>query len=365
MRIVEFGANVAAGYCGRLFSLSGAEVCRIDDAGVELTDAAARAQDIYLHSDKRRISLDYRHPAGRAVLDDLAATADVLVTDESPATLDALDWVSLGQANPRLVRVSITPFGLSGPYRDWSGWGPVLLAMGGYTELIGDPDREPLSLPGNFVEYQAGQYACIASSALLLKDDGQSHDVEISMLEVVLSLSQFTTVLWTCNHEVRSRHGNVWSNLHPVAMYPCRDGWFLVNVVPGFWPAFTKMLGREDLLTHPDFATNQARLKNRQALDDIIRERLSGYSMAEVTEMGQRQFRVPTGGAMSFADVLASDHLAARGYFRSVQLEAGGRVAVPGSAFRFVDGAGANDNPPREGHWQYPAANEADDARTA
>lgn len=355
LRVVELGNNVAASYCGRLFSQDGAEVIRIDTS-----DAFDRDLDIYLNTDKRRVSLDLSQSKAKDLLSDLVAQCDVFVCDLMPAELDRLEWLSLGPDNSRTVLVSVTPFGLTGPRRDWVGWGPLLLAMGGYTALIGDPGREPLSLPGHFVEYLSGQYAYVGASAELLANDGRRHVVEVSMLETVLSLSQFTTVMWTCNREVRTRHGNAWSNLHPIAMYPCKDGWFLVNVVPGFWPAFARMLGDESLETHPDFATNAARLANREKLDQLIVARLSGYTMEELMEMGQRQFRVPTGGALTFDDLLGSAHLEARGFFRNVDID-GVTVRVPRTAFHFVGEKAVTET----GVYQPSTAGEDDDARSA
>ncbi|MCB1684254.1 MAG: CoA transferase [Pseudomonadales bacterium] len=365
MRIVELGDNSAAGYCGRLFALAGHEVIRVDSMDAGPMDHSALALDIYLHSDKKRLTLNYQSPAGRQVLSDLIDHADVLVADLLPQDLDRLNWPVLGESNRKLIRASISPFGLSGPYRDWKGWGPVLLAMGGTTELIGDPGREPLSLPGNIVEYQAGQYAYIAICAHLLHSARGAHTIEVSLLETVLSPSQFTTVLWTCNGVIRTRYGNAWSNLHPIAMYPCRDGWFLVNVVPDFWPAFTRMLGREELMQDPRFATSQARVENRQALDSIIIERLADSTMAEITELGQRHFRVPTGGALTFPELLAHEHLTARQFFREVRLRGEGVLRVPGSAYRYVNPEGWADNPPSTGLWQARGNVEDGDARSA
>jgi formyl-CoA transferase len=359
MRILEFGDNIAAGYAGRLFALAGHEVIRVDRPARTFDHIADEALDRFLHTDKQRPGIDYTQPAGRQVLNDLANWADVVVTDVLPAVLDQLDWDSLGAANPTLVRVSITPFGLTGPYRDWSGPGPVLLAMAGLTHIIGDPDREPLSLPLHYAEYQSGQYAYVTAGALLLhrlrSGDGGRHVVDVSMLETVMSLSQFTTVMWTCSHEIRGRHGNRWANMHPIGMYRCSDGWFLVNVVPGFWQPFAHMLGRPDLLTDPRFSTNTVRLQHRDELDAIINERLGGFTMAELMELGQRQFRVPTGGAMTFAEILDSEHLAARGFFREVNGADGRIFRMPGSAFRTIGG-----DPQGPGYWRPPGSSPHD-----
>lgn len=346
LRVLEFGIGPAAGYCGRLFALWDAEVIRVDtaDGGHDVT-VRETAEDYYLHGGKKRVGLDYSNTAGRELLNQLAAQCDVLVTDESPSVLDELNWTSLGDANPTLIRVSITPFGLSGPYRNWQGPGPVLQAMGGYTYIVGDPDREPLTIPGNYVEYQAGQYAYVGAMTALLEGSSRSRLIEVSMLETVLSLSQFTTSMWTTNREIRGRHGNGWANLHPINLYPCKDGWFFVNIVPTFWKAFTQMLGRPGLLEDPRFARSADRVTNRAALDDIIVECLGDYTMDELLEMGQRQFRVPTGTLFSMADVLEHEHLHARSYFHLLEDEDGGRFQSPASPFRYVTDNGIRAHP--------------------
>lgn len=343
MRVLEFGDNKSAGYCGRLFALFGAEVIRVDlpassaaaDTG---TEQAALAQDIYLHMDKKRCTLDYRHADGVALLSQLAGECDIVVSDLLPAELHRLDWSSF----PGALRVSISPFGLSGPYRDWQGFGSILLAMGGYTYLTGDEDRAPLSLPINYAEYQAGQFAyaaALASHTFRGARDVPCRDIEVSMLETVLSLSQFTTVMWTCQNRIRSRHGNRFQNVHPVSLYTCKDGFVYINVVPNSWPALVAMIGDNSLLDDERFRLNSQREENYQELDEIITNAFAQYTMAELVELGQRKYRFPIGSAMTLPQVLDDHHLTARHYWREVDLPPGvvdKPIKSPGSAFRPV-----------------------------
>ncbi len=341
IRVLEFGEQVAAGYCGRLYAQWGAEVIRVDAPRVSDTaseDAATRALDIYLHAGKRRVGLDVSDAEGRALLDQLAAHCDLLLTDVSPTALEQLDWLSLGNAKKPAVKVSITPFGLSGPYRDWQADGAVILAMGGYTTLMGDPERAPLTLPGHYVEYQAGQYAYLVSLATFLHRDQerapQPRTIEVSMLETILSLSQFTTVMWSFQGRIRSRHGNDWESTHPLTMYPCADGWFAVCAVPTFWEAFTRMLGRPELLDDPRFADNDQRLRHRAELDAIVIETLGHLSMAELLDLGQRQYRVPTGSLCTMAQLLDDPHLQERFFWQTVTDAAGRQWQSAGAPFR-------------------------------
>jgi crotonobetainyl-CoA:carnitine CoA-transferase CaiB-like acyl-CoA transferase len=345
IRVLEYGENVAAAYCGRLYAQWGAEVIRIDAPQTSASDPAgapAMALDTYLHAGKRRLGLDVTEPEGRAVLDQLATHCDLLVTDVSPASLDHLDWLSLGDARKPSIKVSITPFGLHGPYRDWQAHGAIVLAMGGYTTLMGDPGRAPLTLPGQYVEYQAGQYAYLASLATLLQQQKEEamapgHIIEVSLLETVLSLSQFTTVMWTFQGQIRSRHGNDWQTTHPMTLYPCKDGWFAVSVVPPFWDAFTRMLDRPELRDDPRFATSDQRIMHRVELDAIVLETLGHLTMQELLALGQRQCRVPTGILSNVAQLLDDSHLHARFYWQMVVDGSGREWQSAGAAFRYCE----------------------------
>ena len=316
-RVLEIG-GLAAGYCGRLFVEAGADVVRVSwpTPGAWVSDAAL---DTFLHAGKRSVDgLD------TAVLADLAEASDVLVLDGTAAEvapyLDAA-------FEPRHARVAITPFGTTGPRSGWRATGATLLAMGGYTHLIGDPGREPLTLSGHYVEYQSGQHAFIAAMALLLEGQ-RGQDVDVSMWEVVLSLSQFTTVMYTCDGDIRERHGSAFGLLYPVNQFRCVDGWFHVNVVPQFWDAFVCMLDRPELAIDPQFVDNDARLENREALDTIIAAALGNLTRSEVLARGEAA-RVPTGIVLSLDELVGDPQLAARDFWRDRD-----RVRVPASPFR-------------------------------
>ncbi len=211
--------------------------------------------------------------------------------------------------------------------------------MGGYTALMGDPGRAPLTLPGCYVEYQSAQYAYTASLAVLRQraEDAASPSpiIDVSMLETLLSLSQFTTVMWTYRGEVRRRHGNDWQSTHPLTLYPCKDGWFGVSAVPAFWEAFTRMLGRPDLIDDPRFATNDDRLQHRAELDAIVAESVGQLTMAEILDEGQRQCRVPVGIMSNMAELLDDPHLRERWFWRSITDRSGRVLQALGAAFRY------------------------------
>ena len=297
MRVLELSDDEeAAAYCGKLLARWGADVVR-----VESPDRASpvEALDRYLNGGKRRVLLDRATSEGRERLDRLAAQSDVLITDVSPAQIDGLKLLDAGGAGAPRVRTSITPFGLSGPYRNWEATASTLLALGGYTCLSGDAGKTPLTVPGNYAYYQAGNYAYVATLAAHLRAEREPQappaTVEVSVLEALAALHQFTFVMYTHSGRVRSRHGNRWENLHPTCLLPCADGWFAVNVLPQFWEPFALMLGRPDIVDDPRFATNPDRMEHADELDEIIIEAMADWPMERVLREGQESWRVPVG----------------------------------------------------------------------
>ncbi len=324
--ILELG-GFAAGFCGRLFVHAGAEVVRVEGAIPPATDAwvSERAMEIFLHTGKRRVNFTDVHAFQR-----LAAEADVVVAEGMPDQLEALGWESLDG-----IRVAITPFGMTGPRRRWHASASVLQAMAGQTYLMGDPEAAPLTLPGHYTEYQSGQYGYISASACLYAIDRSGgsarRSIDVSMLETLLSLSQMTTVMWTCSGRVRTRHGSNYGVLYPANLFPCADGWFHITATHRFWGAFARMLGRPELEHDPRFATGPARNENQEALDEIIVEVLGQKTRAEIQRLGELA-RVPTGALKDLDEVLVDPHLSEREFWRTVE-----GIRVPSLGFRFRD----------------------------
>jgi len=332
VRVLEVSAgDGAAAYCAKLFRRWGAEVTRVEPPG---RAPAAKGLDIYLHGGKRRLSIDLR--AGRGEVEALAAQADVVVTDYAPGLVDELGLLELG--GPATVRVSITPFGLSGPYRDYAATPSTLLALGGYTFLMGDPGRAPLTMPGNYVYYQAGTYAHTAALAAHLAGAGTR--IEVSMLECLASLHQFTDTMWLFGGQVRSRHGNRWENLCPTTLLPCHDGWYGVNILQNFWFPFAHMIGRPDIASEGELSTNLGRMDHQDEVEEMITKALWDLPRKVIFKEGQETWRVPVGYAATLHDLLEDPHLNARGFWRPIDVEDGGTrrtVLTPGSPFRLVD----------------------------
>ena len=306
-RVLEIG-GYAAGFCGRLFVQRGYDVVRVESPVAPPAWVSRRALDLYLHAGKRRV-----RTVEPGLIAELAAQADVVVAEAESA--DAMvafgidDW-------PVPVKVAITPFGRTGPKRNWQATPNVLLAMGGYTNLMGDPGRAPLSLPGHYVEFQSGAFAFVAANASRLAAEPAS--IDIGMLEVVMALSQFTTVMWHCGGVVRSRHGSDFWSVVPTNLFRCADGWVYINIVPTFWDAFGVFLEMPELLVDERFVGNEKRMLNRDALHDLIAQALASRDKAEIQRRAE-ECRIPLGVVQSFADVLADRHLGERDVWQHIE----------------------------------------------
>ena len=321
-RVVEIG-GFAAGYCGRLFAQAGHEVVRIEPSTPEPAWVRPEAMALFLHPGKRRLRTD-----DGGLIAELAARADIVIAEAKDA--DGID--ALGFDHWRTpVKAAITPFGRTGPKRNWQATPNVLLAMGGYTNLMGDPGRAPLSLPGHYVEFQSGGFAFAAANACRLA--GERNAIDIGMLEVVMALSQFTTVMWHCGGVIRSRHGSDFWSVVPTNLYRCADGWVYINIVPTFWDPFTVFLERPELAIDGRFGTNEKRMQNRDALNELIAEFLAPLPKRDIQRRAD-DCRIPLGLVQTFDDVLADPHLALRDVWQTVASPDGKALHSPRPCWR-------------------------------
>ncbi|MEM7079666.1 MAG: CoA transferase [Pseudomonadota bacterium] len=327
LKVLELG-DYAAGYAGRLFAHQGADVVRVETPAREPAWASAAAMTLYLHANKRRVV-----DVSPVVMAQLAAQADVVICEG--ATASAVQATGFDEFTAR-AKVAVTPYGMTGPKRDWAATNNVLLAAGGYTFIMGDPDRAPLSLPGHYLDFQVGALAYAAAMAVLSGEDAPAgNTADIGKLETLMSMSQFTTVRYHCAGEIRTRHGSDYHFVTPSELFRCADGWVYVNIVATFWDAFALFLDRPEVLLDARFTTNDLRMENRDALHAIIAEALIDIPVAELG-MRAAECRVPVGVVHTFDDVLGLEHLRTRGFW--VRGRAAGQdVDVPGVPFR-IDG---------------------------
>ena len=351
LRVVEIGDGVAAAYATKLLADLGADVIKIEPpdrgdvtrtrgpypGGVPHPEKSGLF--LYLNANKRGIALDVRTPEGQATLDRLVARADLLVHDVHPTAMAAhgLDWARLAARHPTLVMTSIAPFGLTGPHASYRGADVVLWNAGGVATLNGEPGRPdlpPLKAFGDQSGFQAGLNAAIGSLGALFARlaSGRGQHVEVSTQECLAAILELTFEFWPYCGLVASRLGA--KPIQPLCFMECRDGWiFICCVEEHQWRQFVEIMGRPEWAEMELFANRLARGANFDALQVFLQEWCREQSVQELYDAAQRR-RVPFAPVSTMGDLLASPHLAARGFFATLAHPVAGKVTMPGAPYK-------------------------------
>lgn len=349
LRVLDLSAGVGGGYCAKLLACYGAGVIKVEAPGTcapgraagpfrdGVPNAETSALQLYLDTGKESITLDLDMEDGRALLQRLAATADVLVEDAGPGVMEArgLGYDALAALNPEIVYVSVSPFGSVGPYAAYQATDLTLYALGGYMYLTGDPDREPLQGPGSQPAYLAGAYALTGvMAALWARADGVGGQrVEVTELEAVAASHQWTITRYNYSGMVQRRIGNRYDSGHPITIYPVKDGYVSMGIsTDDQAERFFVLIGQPELIDDQRFNTNLMRLANADEFDRMVKPWLMARTAGEVVELCQ-EMRIPSSRASTPADLLTDPHLQERGFWRTLDHPRAGELRYPGPPY--------------------------------
>ena len=372
LRVLEFGEFISAPYCGKLLTDMGADVVKIERAGMgdwardygpwPVVGQAHRAPPyhrersglfLYLNADKRGVTLNLETPTGREIMAGMVSRANVLVHNLHPTEMDraGLDYGSLSHHNARLVMASITPFGLTGPYRNWKAYDINLAAGGGICEGLGSPDREPLTFGTPEVGYFAGAAAASAIvMALLAREDGgaaggRGQHIDIAEIESMAGLYNGPEALMAVYQwRVTRRTGHHALDFpYPNCILRCKDGFIFVGSPEGRqWRRLLELMGAPEWSQEPRFR-NRTVMNNEYAdeVDGYVEEWLLQHTKAELLEMAL-EHRVPLAPVRGFDEVRADPSLAT--LFREVERPDTGPISLPGPPYA-LSAPGARPNP--------------------
>ncbi len=343
LRVLEVGGGIAGAFCGKLLAALGADVIKVESPAGDpcrrwgpfargQLDLESSLLFLYLNTSKRGITLDLTSRTGAELFIRLATTADVVVESLGPGRPEELGigYGLLARENPGLIVTSVTPFGDSGPYRDYLDGELVLLALGGLLNMVGDPDREPVRLGGYQAQYAAGLAAFTGTMIALWHRDlaGTGQQVKISAHETVAFLEWKTPVYYQSDGRVRRRGGE----LSQWMVLPCRDGFVAFVYQDEHWPAVKSLVG-DPRLDDPKFADRRGRVGHRAELREI----LAAWTVERTKEQvyhGAQALGIPVGMVADAADLVASPQYRARGFFTRVNHPRTGAAIYPGIPFR-------------------------------
>jgi benzylsuccinate CoA-transferase BbsE subunit len=321
--------------CSRLLADMGAEVIRIGKPG---ESAEFRWED----RGKRRITLDLESKQGQKLFRRLLETADVLVESHPPGHLDALGlgYDELTKINPRLIMASITPFGQTGPYRDYKSSDIVAGAMGGQLYVNGEPGKPPLKLFGNQSYYLASLFAAIGIMLALHHRQtlGKGQHIDISLQECAAAALDHVLPRYFYQGEVARRRGSLhWNGAFRV--FPAQDGYILLSLFYQ-WDTLVEWLESEGMaadLADKKWLDRDYRREHIDHVIEVLERWTKSHTVAELVARGQLM-HFPWAEVASVSQLLASPQLKARGFWTEVEHQ-GKKLKFPGTPLRLGSGA--------------------------
>lgn len=327
-------------FAGRMLGEFGADVIRVEPPGGDSVrkrrpfagEEPGLESSLYhqhFNMNKRGITLDMRDPEGQQLVKRLAVHVDVVIETAPPGEMAelGLDESALRAANPRLIYVSITPFGQRGPMSRYRANDLVAVAMSGLMALNGFPD-DPPNAPGAEQAYHMGSLAAVSGTLLALVErdrtpGGSGRRVDVSLQEAasMATLQTANTNYYTWHGQVISRRG-LETAAGGSSLFQCRDGrWVSFVVPPPAWSAFVEWLNDESVehgLAGEDWLDQRYRLQHGAAIAEATRRLVSGLDRETVFHEGQRR-RLLTMPVNDVADLVVDPHLQARGFFVEVE----------------------------------------------
>ena len=326
VRVVEMGSLLAGPFCGQLLGDFGAEVIKVEPPGKgdpmrEWGRHRKEGHTLWwpiIARNKKSVTLNLREAEGQDLARKLIETADVLVENFRPGTMErwGLGYEELSEINPGLIMVRVSGYGQTGPYKDQAGFGSIGEAMGGIRHVTGFPDRPQPRVGISFGDSLAATFGALGAVAALYNRDargGRGQVVDVAIYEAVLALMESTIPEYALTGHIRGRTGAILPFVAPSNTYPTSDGDYVVigaNADTVFG-RFAKALGHPEWAESERYATHNARGENQEELDELISTWTRERSAEEVLEV-MREASVPAGKLFTAEDMLSDEHYAAR-----------------------------------------------------
>lgn len=349
LRVLDFTQYLAGPACTRLLAEMGAEIVKVEHPPygdpTRPTEPRRNRRSGYTvqhNRGKRSLCLDATTPEGRDVVLDLVAHVDVVVENFAPGVMArrGLGYDDLAARNDRLVMVSISGFGQTGPLSSKTAYDFIVQGMSGMMATTGEPDGAPLMSGMALVDAITGVTAFAAVGHALLRRErtGRGMHVDCSMLDAVFHMHE--RALWhhSIDPEFRpGRTGRDYEGAAPAGRFKGPQGYLTImcleNQIRGLWAA----MGRPELADDPRFSNNRNRLAHRAELNALVDAWLQTFATDDDAVAVLEAHRVPCGRVLDPLEAAELPHLVERGTVRTVHDPLVGDVRVPGFPLRFSD----------------------------
>jgi crotonobetainyl-CoA:carnitine CoA-transferase CaiB-like acyl-CoA transferase len=363
LRVLDMSRVLAGPFCSMMLGDHGADVIKVEPpAGDETRTWGPPFVDgestyyLGINRNKRSIALDLTTSDGQEVVQRLAATADVLVENFRTGGMErfGLGYAELNRLNPRLIYVSISGFGRSGPYANVAGYDGALQAFGGFMSINGEGPGRPLKAGIAFADLATGLFATQAALLALhaRHSTGLGQHVEVSLLESLLAVLHPHSSNYLNAGVVPTPHGNSYPMIAPYDLLQTADRpVFLPGGNDGQVRRLAEVIGRPEVASDPRFKTNRDRVAHRRELLDILEPEFKKWSSMELCRR-LWDAGVPVGPVNSLDEVYADPQVLQREMLQSIPHPglASGEVRLPGFPVKLsATPAAARRHPPRLG----------------
>ena len=366
IRVLEL-TKVWAGPCvGKQLAYLGAEVIRIESLGSIDVTRSYGVDDINnapgfqaVNPQKLSAQIDMKSEDGITLLKQLIAQCDIVVENLRPGAIGrlGLGYDAVKAAHPGIIYVSMGMYGNDGPLAYQTGYAPCFVALSGLSSLVGYEGETPRGMNLRYADSSFGTAAAYAALVALLhrQRTGQGQFIDLSAVETMTSMIGDAVMDYTLNGRVAQCDGNRHADMAPHGLYPCTGADWISIAVPSdtAWRALCGAMAQPALANDPRCATLAGRKAHEPALDALLAAWTSGRDAAALAACLQANGIAAAKSANSL-DLVADDHLWARGFYRYVTDGAGATKATVGPAWHITDGAAITDGAPRLGeHNEY------------
>ena len=332
IRVLELARILAGPWAGQILADLGADVIKVERTGpgddtrawgppfVEAAEGGGHLGAAYFHGTnrgKRSIELDFESEEGRRIVRKLAARSDILIENFKVGGLAkfGLDYASLAPDNPRLIYCSVTGFGQDGPYATRAGYDLMAQGMGGFMELTGNPDGEPLRAGVPVSDIFTGVYSVVGILAALARREktGRGGHVDTALIDSTVGVLANQALNYLVSGKVPQRMGNAHPNITPYQVFPVADGHIIIaSGNDGQFAKLCGVLGVPELATDPAYVDNKARLAHRAELIERLCALTSKLPSAALLEKLEA-VGVPAGPINDLSQVFADPQVIHRG----------------------------------------------------
>ena len=342
VRVLELGSLIAGPYAAALLAQFGAEVIKIEspEGGDPLRQwrKLHEGTSLWWYSqsrNKKSVTLDLRQPEGAEVARQLAASADIVIENFRPGTLEkwGLGWEALHALNPKLIMVRVSGYGQSGPYSQRPGFAAIAECMGGLRYTSGFPDRPPVRVGVSLGDTLASLYGTIGALMALhhRSNGGSGQFIDVALYESVFAIMESLVPEFSAQGFVRERSGASLPGIAPSNTYLCGDGLYVAIAGNGdaIFRRLMNAIGRSDLADDPALAGNAGRVAQVQRIDEAIGQWTGQHTLDQVLDVLEAT-AVPAGRIYTAADIVTDPHYQARGMIEPHTLPDGQPVSLPG-----------------------------------